>query len=211
MDNSFDEFKNVIVHEIEHQVAHAVGSPAIVNRTIGEAMRHIGSLLTLGSAPYLPINPEEILAQPQRLPNGSKTGVVLVKRTINSENAFRVLAGITKKEDGTRTIQLIAHKPDEFDLSKTKFIPLPAEVGNEIVRQLNELVDSGGHVLLQCVVINEYFNDDVIQQIAPEKTEEDDSLFSSDVNAPAEEPPAPEDKHEVTQGSLPPVNMGSLL
>ena len=190
-----------LLNHIHHEVEHALESPASINRTVGEAMRHIGSILELNSAAYLPIRREEILVPPIQMRPDSREAVLLLARTISSENAFMVLSNCKTVED-KRAFDLVAYKPDTFALNKTRFIKLPTEVGNEIIRQLNELLKTDGTTLLQAVIAKDYFD---IEEKNPE-----DGLFSSDVQ-PSSEPPAPKITPSVSTGGLPPVIEDHLL
>lgn len=199
MDNAaLEEINRGILNRVQHEVAHALESPTNINRAVGEAMRHIGSLLEMSSATYLPIRQEEVLATPERIRPDSTDAVLLVTRTVTSDNAFMVLSNC--KTNGTeRAFDLVAYQPDNFDLNKTKFVKLPPEVGNEIIRQLNSLISSDGLVLLQVVIAKNYF-----------KNEEQPAT---------ETPPIPEEKPVVaeppprltTPGTLPPVTEETLL
>lgn len=195
------ELNQQISGQIHHEIEHALESPAHINRVIGESMRHIGSFLEISSAAYLPVRPEEVLATPVKMRDDSADAVLLLTRTINSDNAFLVLAnGKTVGEN--RQFDLVAYKADGFNLNKTKFIQLPQEVGTEIIRQLNLIVKGDGAALLQCVVVKEYFK---------EQVNENDSLFSSDTAAP----PAPSESIPLETpkppSALPPVNTDNLL
>ena len=199
MDNAaLEEINRGILNRVQHEVAHALESPTNINRAVGEAMRHIGSLLEMSSATYLPIRQEEVLAVPERSRPDSTDAVLLVTRTVTSDNAFMVLSNC--KTNGTeRAFDLVAYQPDNFDLNKTKFVKLPPEVGNEIIRQLNSLISSDGLVLLQVVIAKNYFK--IEEQPAAETT------------------PIPEEKPVVTEppprlttpGALPPVTEETLL
>lgn len=198
---AIDQLNQQLLNQIHHEVGHALESPANINRAVGEAMRHIGSVLELNSAAYLPIRREEILVAPVQMRPDSREAVLLLTRTINSENAFMVLSNCKTVED-KRAFDLVAYKPDTFALNKTKFLKLPDEVGNEIIRQLNELLKTDGTALLQVVVAKDYFD---IEEKKPE-----DGLFNSDVQAP-NGPPVPEIIPPASTGTLPPVLDEELL
>ena len=197
---AIDQLNQQLLNQITHEVGHALESPANINRVVGEAMRHIGSMLEINSAPYLPIRHEEILVKPAQMRPDATEAVLLMTRTITSENAFMVL-GSCKTADDKRNFDVMAYKPDAFDLSKTKFIKVPDEVGNEIIRQLNELLKSDGSILLQAVIAKDFFT-------IEEKKE--DPLFNSDVHAP-NEPPIPEIIPPAVSSGLPPVIEEHLL
>lgn len=187
--------KNELMHQLSHQIEHAVedavSSPSNINRVVGESMRHISAFLELNSSAYLPVRAEEILVQPKVLAPGDRDAVLLVDRTRPSEQSFMVLAN-SKMVDGGRKFSLYAYQQDNFNLSKTKFIVLPNEVGNEIIRQLGEIVKNEGAILLQCVMAKDYFSEEQANAVA--------------ATAPSE-PAAP----AAPSGGLPPVSDIGLL
>lgn len=184
-----DESKlmGIITHQIEHAVEDAIASPAAINRTVGESMRHIGAFLELSATPYLPVRQEEILVPPERMLPNDRSALLLINQHRPSSQSYMVLAQ-SKTENGIRRFTVLAYKQDSFNLAQTKFITLPKEVGNEITRQLDKIVQGDGAVLLQAVMIADYF---------PENTPE------STPSAPQAAP--------VTKGVLPPVSDHGLL
>lgn len=183
------ELDSIILHRIGHEIEHALESPTNINRVVGEAMRHIGSLLDMSSGSYLPIRHDEILTEPKKLSDDSTDAVLLITRSISNDNAFLVMANCKTIED-KRVFDLCAYKPDNFNLNKTRFIKLPTEIGTEIIRQLNILVKSDGVILLQAAVVKEYF-----------KTEEKLDNVELSASVPPTGVPA----------GLPPVTEESLL
>lgn len=202
MDNLLQQLQQQIHHEAEHAVEDALNSPHLINRVVGESMRHIGNLLELSSATYLPVRKEEILVPPQKMAPHSNVAAILIARSQAGNNSFAVM--ITSRtgdsaESSVRIFDIVAYKPDSFDLKKTKFMTLPEEVGQELVRQANILIKGDGHALLHCVLIEDYFK-------ADEATEE---LFTSDLAptpAPTQAPAAP----AVAGNGLPEVDHGLI-
>lgn len=185
MDNLLEQLSAQIHQAAHHAADEAVGSPAAINRTVGESMRHIGQLLFSHSTPYLPVRPEEVLVEPHRLNSATLNAVVLINRQLRSENAFTVLI-TSKGTDEQRTFDLVGYREDPFNLSQSKFIVIPAEIGKELVRQANHLITGEGLTLLQAVVVKDYFSASAPAAIAEAATHED--LFSSDMSP---EEPAP--------------------
>lgn len=203
MDN-MEQFTQEIQHQVHHAVEEAMGSPVMVNRAVGEAMRHIASFLDMGCAAYLPVRPEEIMVDPLPLTPETGDAVLLITRTMTIEQSFMVIAN-TKTIEDNRTIDLIAYKQDSFNLHKTKFLQLPKPVGDEIIRQLNQIVKGDGLVMLQCVIAKNFFKNEEVK---------DPNLFNSDVAAPSEVPPPPPVAPAVperTPGGLPAVSHETLL
>lgn len=207
MDNSAAEQAKQLAGFIAHQVEHEVTSPAVLNRTIGESMRHIGNFLQLSASQYLPIRPEEILVKPEPIGTGDLTGVLLVNRRHDSKQGFYILSN-RKTIDGELKFSIFAFQANEFDLLNTKFMVLPQAVGLEIIRQLECIVRGEGANLFQCIVVPNYF---------PAEPADTKDLFSTDLNDGAAaaqletteikeptalEPTAP----AVTIGALPAVN-----
>lgn len=201
MDN-MEQFKQEIQHSIHHAVEEAMGSPVMVNRAVGEAMRHIASFLDINCAAYLPIRPEEILVEPMRVMPDSTDAVLLVTRTMNVEQSFMVMAN-NKTVNGERTFDLVAYKQDSFNLHKTKFLQLPKQVGDEIIRQLNKIITGEGLTLLQCVIAKNFFRAEEVK---------DPALFSSDTAPNAEiKPPVSTPAPAREPGGLPAVTDETLL
>lgn len=196
-----EELNQQMSQRIHHEVEHAIESPANINRVVGEAMRHIGSFLEMNSTAYLPIRPDEILVTPNQIHPDATEAVLLVTRVINSDNSFTILSN-SKTVDDKRIFDITAYKTDNFNLNKTKFVKIPDAIGNEIIRQLNELLTNDGAILLQAVVVKDYF------KLEPEVTE--DSLFNSDVQ-PTVEVKAPSPEPVIVPGKLPPVTNETLL
>ena len=170
-----------ILHDmVEHEVGHAVDSHVVQNRMIGEAMRHIGKSLTLESGAYLSVRHEEVLVKPERMAPDSDDGVVLIRRQITMANAYLVMANITTVE-GKRHFDIWAYKPDEFDLSKTTFLMLPEPVGNEIIRQLAQIVKNDGAILVQVVSVPDMFKNQPRGEQKPAS-----ELFDSQVQPPSD-------------------------
>lgn len=175
--NVVDQLKAVIHHEVEHAMEHVVDSPIVINRVIGESMRHIGGIILQSSAAYLPVRPEEIRVQPQ--PLGGKNdlrAVVLVDRVISSKNAFHILAEL---KDGV-VVSVVAFQPNEFQLSQTQVFTLVPEFLEEIKRQLRLLVKDSGFVYQQVLVFENYFG----VTADPEVQEDPDPVPAVDVPAP---------------------------
>ena len=127
----------------------------------------------------------------------STEAVLLLARTINSDSAFMVLVN-GKTVGDKRIFDIVAYKPDIFNLTNTKFIQLPQAVGDEIIRQLNEAIKGEGTALLQCLIVKNYFK---LEEKKPE-----DGLFSSEVPVSLEPiATAP------VSGGLPPVRDEHLL
>ncbi|BAW19258.1 hypothetical protein [Ralstonia phage RP12] len=190
--------KKELMDFVSHQVAHAAedvaGSPALINRTVGEAMRHIGSFLEMSSSPYLPVRQDEILVRPEPIVAGERDAVLLITRTLPSDNSYLVMAR-SQTENGVRRFSLMAYQQDNFNLTKTKFLTLPKEVGNEIIRQLGQIITGDGAILLQCVMAKNFF---------PETPAEEQSLTPPAASIAAD--------HPVTKtGGLPAVAEPQLL
>lgn len=178
-----------VAHHVEHELGHLIGSPMVINRAVGEAMRHIGGVLNLSAAQYLPVRPEEIMVPPEPLSADSRDAVVLVRRSIPNEPAFKVLGFVSTKE-GNRQIELQAYTEDPYDLVATKFLSLSKPIGQELVRQLGIIVNGDGAVLLQAIVLKNYFPPAPVQV-------EDATADASTAAAPA--------------SGLPPVDVSGLL
>lgn len=156
MDNPFDQIQKQIHNDVHHAVDEAMGSPVVLNRTIGEAMRHIGAFLDTNSTAYLPVRPDEVLCEPIKISEGNEA-VLLVNRTIYTDNSFLVLADVHTGGDGVRTIDIFAYKPDSFMLARTKFLKLPEPVGKELIRQFDKLIKEDGNALFQALIAKNYF------------------------------------------------------
>lgn len=157
MDNeALNKLNKLINDKVSHEINHALGSPTNINRVVGESMRHIGTYLEMASTSYLPIRPEEVLVKPVKLGDDCNDAVLLLTRTVPSENAFLILAN-SKTIDGERVFDITAYQPDSHSLGKTVFLKLTDEIGNEIIRQLNVLINGDGSALVQCVIAKDYF------------------------------------------------------
>lgn len=189
-----------ISHLIHHQLQHAMDSPEVVNRTVGESMRHIGAVLTSNSAAYLPLRDDEILVQPHRLYPASDDAIVLIKRMITTVNSFLLLAD-RKTTNDVHNFDLFGFKLDEFNLSKTQFYNLDESVGKELIRQLDKIINSDGLSTVQAVVLKDYFKNKDL----PGEAE----LFSSEVEAA--EPPPEEPAEEVRKELAPTKAVTSML
>ncbi|BAW19544.1 hypothetical protein [Ralstonia phage RP31] len=150
------ELMDFVSHQVAHAVEDAAGSPVLINRTVGEAMRHIGSFLEMSASPYLPVRQDEILVRPEPLGAGERDAVLLITRTLPSDNSYLVMAR-SQTENGVRRFSLMAYQQDNFNLTKTKFLTLPKEVGSEIIRQLGQIITGDGAILLQCVMAKDFF------------------------------------------------------
>jgi hypothetical protein len=198
MDNpAMEALSTKFTQQLHDELNHRLESPEHINRVIGESMRHIGAFLDMTSSSYLPIRPDEMLVIPALIRPDSTDAVVLMNRNVSIDDSFMVMATI-KTMDDRRTFDMVAYKPNNFNLMKSQFLQLPHEVGNEIMRQLNEIVKGDGAVLFQAVIIKNYF------PVTPKMPEEEP--FSSEVSSAVE----PEMSTQVT-GGLPPVRDDSLL
>jgi hypothetical protein len=217
MDNDIlVQLKNQLHMDAHHAAEEAVNSPMMVNRMVGEAMRHIGGVLEVQSAAYLPVRPDEILVKPIKAFNNDDA-LVLVNRTLPSSNAFIVLVNISQGEGDKKNFDLFAFQINNYRLTESKIIKLNEAIGNEIIRQVIEMSPTYGGLLVQCVILSDYFKNQ-----APVKVNEEE-LFSADVNAeaaPTQLPPVsklpPVTNPEPVKPSeptsvLPPVVDGSLL
>jgi hypothetical protein len=204
MDNLLEQLSAQIHHAAHHAAEEAVGSPAAINRTVGESMRHIGQLLFSHSMPYLPVRAEEILVPPERLNSITLNAVVLVNRQMRSENAFTVL--ITSKGQGDdRSFDIVGYREDPFNLAASKFIVIPAEVGRELVRQANLLITGAGLTLLQAVVLKDFFA--VPEATDPDAVATHDELFNSDLTPEVPVPTEPPTSAPTYDGKgLPPIS-----
>lgn len=179
MDNDIlEQLKQQLHMDAHHAADEAVSSPIVVNRMVGESMRHIGSILEIQSAAYLPVRPEEILVKPVKAFNNDDA-LVLINRTLPSSNSFTILVNITQGEGEKKNFDVFAFKPDSHRLSESKIIKLNEPIGNEIIRQVIQLSPSYGGLLLQCVILADYFKNQPTEQVNEEE------LFSADVNAEA--------------------------
>lgn len=201
------EIQAVIHNAVEHEVGHAVTGPQVINRVIGESMRHIGKTLQLEAGAYLPVRPEEVLCKPERLDAESLDAVVLVRRQIAMDNTYLVLANARLDAQGARHFDFWAYKPDEFDLAQTKFITVPVPVANEILRQLSIVMKGEGAILVQAVSVVNYFPEEGRLPPAAGANE----LFSSDTADTADTTDTADNDRArealaVDAGGLPPVN-----
>lgn len=201
MDNTLEQFTAQIHHAAHHAVEEAMGSPAAINRSVGESMRHMGQLLMSQSTSYLPVRKEEILTEPHRLHPNSLQGVVLVNRQIRSENAFLLLITVSGEGD-ERQFTLVGFREDPFNLSQTKFMKIPPNVVDELVRQARIIINGEGVAILQAVLIEKYF-----ELPPPGAAPEENDLFSSDLSPeePQPAPPAPAHEQSWHGKALPPV------
>jgi hypothetical protein len=186
MDDLIQQLQQQIHQDAHHAAEEAVNSPTMINRVIGESMRHIGGVLENQSAMYLPIRPEEILVKPIRIFDNNDA-LLLVNREMPTSNSFTVLAVSTTK-DGQRTFGLNAFKMDRYTLHKSKFLSLAPIIGNEIIRQLNSLSQADGLSLHQCVIVKDYFKEETEENTSGE------AIFNSDTTS------------EPTASQLPPVS-----
>lgn len=197
------------IHHAAHDAAHhavdeVMGSASVINRSVGESMRHIAGVLQMNSVSYLPVRPEEILVKPEKFSSVMVDAIVLINRTMPSENSFMVLFN-TKMIDGQRHFDITAYRQDDFVLSRTKFVQIPNDVGAELVRQANLLIQGEGATLLQAVMLRNYFGAEAQAPAA-------DGLFSSDLVEETPAPsPAPEQSGNAIPNTLPPVDMGALI
>lgn len=197
-DDVMKQLGEMIHHEVEHSLEHAMTSPILLNRTIGEAMRHIGSALSQVSGNYLPLDPREILVAPVQMSETDRRAVVLINRSIDSQNAFRVVAHVSE----TREININSFQPDEFNMSKSQFFVLNDAIMTEVKRQISELVKAKGFIYVQCVLLTDYFPE---AQAVVEETPAQPEVPAVPVAAlPAVKEPAPVSK-------LPAVDVGNLL
>lgn len=199
------------IHNAAHDAAHhavdeIAGSPSMINRVVGESMRHMAGVLTMNSVSYLPVRPEEILVKPEKFSSVMVDALVLINRAMPSENSFMVLFN-SKDIDGQRHYDITAFRPDEFVLSRTKFVQIPNDIGAELVRQANLIIKGEGVTLLQAVMLRNYFT---AEAQAPADTEH---LFSSDVAAPETPEPteAPAPQSNAIPNTLPAVDEGLLI
>ncbi len=216
MDNQlaaqFKELETRIKHDVDHQLEDALASSTHLHRVIGESMNHIGKILELTSARYLPIRPEEILVKPEVLVEGSREAVLLIRRTLIGPNTFKVLAKVSKAdEQGKRAITVTAFSEDPQNLAATRFVTPPQLVADEIVRQLGIYVPNEGVVLLQVVVAPEYFPA-VVDKPEPHVTtvQELFDAVGGDAAAELETTQAPVQK-PVEEPGLPAVSTDYLL
>lgn len=164
MDNITTEMKNFIHHEAHHAVDEALAGPQAVNRVIGEAMRHIGSNLTLTSSSYLPLRQDEIMVPPEPMVGQDTRALLLVRRSFHSKNSFQVLATVKvvnpqePQAEHKLEYTIVYFQPNPDDLSATQFMTLPPELSNEVERQLRQLINREGKVLLQAVMAPNYFD-----------------------------------------------------
>ncbi len=191
-DNILTQLKQQLHMDAHHAAEEAINSPLVINRMVGESMRHISGILEIQSAAYLPVRPEEILVKPIRAFNNDDA-VVLINRTLPSSNSFTVLINITQGEGEKKNFDLYAFKIDNHRLMSSKVIKVNEAVGNEIIRQVIELSPSYGGLMLQCVILADYFKNQSTEQVSEEE------LFSADVNAE----PAPVQIPAVSK--LPPI------
>jgi hypothetical protein len=202
------------IHHAAHDAAHhavdeAVGSAPMINRVVGESMRHIAGVLNMNSTSYLPVRPEEILVKPEKFSSVMVDAIVLINRVMPSENSFMVLFN-SKDIDGQRHYDITMFRPDEFFLNRTKFIQIPNDIGAELVRQANLIIKGEGVTLLQAVMLRNYFT---AEAQAPADTEH---LFSSDLveaagePAPAEQAPQAPESNAIPN-TLPAVDEGLLI
>lgn len=212
MDKS-KELSEFIHHIVHHELEDALGSAPVINRGIGEAMRHIGYMVNANSFAYLPVRQEEHLCKPIKF-STEDVGVILINREVFHKSAFSVMANAVTEGD-ERKFELSAFVPNSFNMLGTKFISLPEQIGNEIIRQLNEIMKVDGKILVQVVVIPEYF-----EVPAPAVSTGDDGLFDSQtaesadpelvpVPAPTTKAPAPE--APAAKGGLPDVVVDERL
>lgn len=197
MDDLIAQLGQQIHEQAHHAAEEAVNAPQMINRVVGESMRHISGVLEMHSASYLPVRPEEILVPPENV-FGNNSAVVLLDRMLSSKNSFTCSGNVSTDKEGKRKIDLVGFKLDRFTLSQSKFLTLSADIGNEIIRQVNALAKQDGMFLVQCVLIENFF---------PAQAPGDDQLFSTDITEatkPASLPPVEAPK--VSTGGLPPVD-----
>jgi hypothetical protein len=207
MDNNpFDQLKQQLQQQLHHDVHHAVdeaiASPMAVNRSVGEAMRHIGTMLEMQSTAYLPLRHDEILVEPAKMPGSENEAVLIVARQVHTENGFLVFAN-ANTQGKQRFIDLTAYKPDIFDLRKTKFLKLPDQIRIELLRQFGVLMAGDGNAVFQVVIASNYFKNEVAE----------DPLFNSDTSIsslPAVTEPSAGDEVVVSGGLPEPSNDGLL-
>lgn len=178
MDNT-NQLMQELHHQLEHMVDHSINSPMVVNRAVGEAMRHIGAMLEGQSSAYLPFRNEEILVPPEKFHPTLNDAVVFARRSITASNTFTLLVNRKTINEEEITYDLFAFRVDNFDLIKTQFMVLGEAMQKEIIRQLALIVESDGNIVLQCVVLKDYFD-------KKESTIVDD-LFNSDTGASIKE------------------------
>lgn len=177
MDNAaVEQLNKQIQDEVQHALGHELTSAIHVNRMIGESMRHIGAVMEMNSAAYLPVRAEELLVEPIKMTADSSDAVLLLTRSITHEQAFMVLSN-SKTVDKVRQFDVFAYKEDKFNLHQTKFVQLPQLIGDEIVRQLNQVTKGDGASLLQCIIVKNWFKES-------ESIEKNDTLFNSDTSFP---------------------------
>jgi hypothetical protein len=174
-DQQLAEVHKFISSLVEHEVGHAIDDPHHINRTVGEAMRHIGGMLFSQSTGYLPIRPEEILCQPERVDAEDGSAVLLTRRVLVAKQSFYVLGIGSTSEGNHRAFSIYAYQPDEFDLNQTKFLALPPPIGNEVIRQLANVVKNDGVVLLCCTIVPDYFKPAEEQPAVPPQTPPQDT------------------------------------
>lgn len=203
MDNAAHDLEHLISQHVQAQFNHRVNSPELINRTVGEAMRHIGTVLAVSSSTYLPLRNEEIMVQPEKLSSDTNDALVLIKRSIISGNSFMLLVD-RQIVEGVESFVLFGYKPDDFNLANTQFINFDEVARNELIRQLRQIVTSNGSVLVQCVILKDFFKD---------KPVDNSGLFSSDVEKaePSEPILTKKPATQVEISMLPPVNPDALL
>lgn len=202
-----EQLAGQISQQVHHAIEHAVDSPLLVNRVVGESMRHIGACLEFNSVAYLPLRQEEVLTQPEKLAADSRDAVVLIKRQIVRDNAFLLMVTCKKVED-SRFFDIVAYRPDTFSLDQTKFVQLPENVGRELTRQLNVLIQGEGSALLQAILLKDYFPIEEVQPANDALPTVTAQLATPTAPVAAETPATP-----VTPatGGLPPVADSALL
>lgn len=178
------EISEEVSHFAEHAIEHAIGGPDMINRVVGESMRHIGETLVLASASYLPIRREELLAQPQRLAADDRTGVLIIRRAISNPQAYQIIA-TSKEREGSLDFTVVPFRPNTHDVPASRFLRLPAPVQQEIIRQLGEIVTGAGVTMFQVVTIENYFPEEPATGTAQPANEGDNILPATDPVPPA--------------------------
>ena len=204
MDNAASELAHLISHQVQDQLKQAIGSPELINRTIGEAMRHIGTVMTVSSSSYLPLRDEEVLVKPMKWADDCDDAFALITRTTNTSNSFMLLVN-RQIINGAVNFVLFAYKADDFNLAKTKFFNFDEVTTNELTRQLGQIIKEDCSILVQCVILKDYFKN---------KTVETNELFSSDVEKTEPQEPALTKQPVTTKvetSMLPAVNPDALL
>lgn len=131
----------------------------IKNNMAREQIRQ-SDLLRTSAAVNIALSPNDLLAQPQPLPN-NKDAVLLTRVIVESETSAHLAVKAYQVPGKTELdFVLICFVPDHQNTLKTKFSNLEPVLLQEVTRQLRATCTSAGDALFGMIIVPNYFSDE---------------------------------------------------